>query len=196
MICNPCWELCWETKKPLWFTNHKSLILLARPAGIEPTTKNLEGSCSIQLSYGRTGAGAKRQPCGAQYSDSAPCRQALRRMGQMPPPKTAHRSRSQGSSWANFTTVPTSPAHQFPFINGTFTEVRYRTVPKPAVSHHHASHHTTSANAQTNSLAHRQTRWQTVCAQAPRKNSLTHHPAHLLGAYGESSAADMWAALR
>jgi hypothetical protein len=26
---------------------------MARPAGIEPTTHCLEGSCSIQLSYGR-----------------------------------------------------------------------------------------------------------------------------------------------
>lgn len=30
------------------------IYLLARPRGIEPLTKNLEGSCSIQLSYGRT----------------------------------------------------------------------------------------------------------------------------------------------
>ena len=37
----------------------KSLILLARPRGIEPLTKNLEGSCSIQLSYGRIGHGAE-----------------------------------------------------------------------------------------------------------------------------------------
>ena len=37
----------------------KDLILLARPAGIEPTTKNLEGSCSIQLSYGRIRHGAE-----------------------------------------------------------------------------------------------------------------------------------------
>ena len=62
-------------------TNYrKGLILLARPAGIEPTTKNLEGSCSIQLSYGRTRQGRRALPCGAQYSDSDPCRQALPHM--------------------------------------------------------------------------------------------------------------------
>jgi hypothetical protein len=27
--------------------------LMARPAGIEPATRSLEGCCSIQLSYGR-----------------------------------------------------------------------------------------------------------------------------------------------
>ena len=37
------------------------IYLLARPRGIEPLTKNLEGSCSIQLSYGRTCQGA--EPC-------------------------------------------------------------------------------------------------------------------------------------
>ena len=53
------------------------IYLLARPRGIEPLTKNLEGSCSIQLSYGRTWQGRNAQPCGGQYSDSAPLRQAF-----------------------------------------------------------------------------------------------------------------------
>ena len=35
------------------------IFLLARPRGIEPLTKNLEGSCSIQLSYGRPWQGAE-----------------------------------------------------------------------------------------------------------------------------------------
>ena len=56
------------------------MILLARPRGIEPLTKNLEGSCSIQLSYGRTWQGRSAQPCGGQYSDSAPLRQAFPRI--------------------------------------------------------------------------------------------------------------------
>lgn len=30
---------------------------MARPRGVEPLTYCLEGSCSIQLSYGRAGAG-------------------------------------------------------------------------------------------------------------------------------------------
>ena len=33
-------------------TRAKSLNLLATPAGLEPATYCLEGSCSIQLSYG------------------------------------------------------------------------------------------------------------------------------------------------
>src|SRR6185312_2774371 len=32
---------------------HEHLQELARPAGFEPATSSLEGSCSIQLSYGR-----------------------------------------------------------------------------------------------------------------------------------------------
>src|SRR5215207_10932944 len=41
---------------------HKALKLLATPAGLEPATYCLEGSCSIQLSYGAVGGqhGAKR----------------------------------------------------------------------------------------------------------------------------------------
>ena len=31
------------------------VFTMARPGGIEPPTKSLEGSCSIQLSYERTG---------------------------------------------------------------------------------------------------------------------------------------------
>ena len=62
------------------------IYLLARPRGIEPLTKNLEGSCSIQLSYGRTWQGRSAQPCGGQYSDSAPLRQAFPRiLAYMPP---------------------------------------------------------------------------------------------------------------
>lgn len=56
------------------------IYLLARPRGIEPLTKNLEGSCSIQLSYGRTWQGRRALPCGGQYSDSAPLRQAFPRI--------------------------------------------------------------------------------------------------------------------
>ena len=59
MLHLACWEWCWEIKKPSQPLRCKSLILLARPAGIEPTTKNLEGSCSIQLSYGRIWHGAE-----------------------------------------------------------------------------------------------------------------------------------------
>ena len=33
---------------------------LARPVGFEPTTSSLEGSCSIQLSYGRVGDRSNR----------------------------------------------------------------------------------------------------------------------------------------
>ncbi|SCM74159.1 hypothetical protein KL86DES1_21768 [uncultured Desulfovibrio sp.] len=40
-------------KKGLQLYYCKPLILLARPRGIEPLTKSLEGSCSVQLSYGR-----------------------------------------------------------------------------------------------------------------------------------------------
>jgi hypothetical protein len=42
---------------------------MARPAGIEPTTHCLEGSCSIQLSYGRAGNREfimKNEECGAK----------------------------------------------------------------------------------------------------------------------------------
>ena len=49
----------WGRLKKVYGVSRKPLILLARPRGIEPLTKNLEGSCSIQLSYGRTGTGAK-----------------------------------------------------------------------------------------------------------------------------------------
>ena len=34
----------------------KPIAKLARPAGFEPATSSLEGSCSIQLSYGRARA--------------------------------------------------------------------------------------------------------------------------------------------
>src|SRR5690606_38605438 len=34
---------------------HSGALILARPAGLEPATPSLEGSCSIQLSYGRVG---------------------------------------------------------------------------------------------------------------------------------------------
>ena len=33
--------------------SHRKTKILARPTGIEPVTPDLEGRCSIQLSYGR-----------------------------------------------------------------------------------------------------------------------------------------------
>src|SRR3970040_2247509 len=36
---------CWTRRESEW---------VARPAGLEPAAPSLEGSCSIQLSYGRT----------------------------------------------------------------------------------------------------------------------------------------------
>ena len=39
----------------------KCLKKLARPEGIEPSTKSLEGSCSIRLSYGRVFASGNLQ---------------------------------------------------------------------------------------------------------------------------------------
>ena len=38
---------CWEKKKAYKKYFRKPLILLVRPAGIEPATKSLEGHCSI-----------------------------------------------------------------------------------------------------------------------------------------------------
>ena len=40
---------------------HNSLILLARPAGLEPATHGLEGRCSIQLSHERMIGNVKKQ---------------------------------------------------------------------------------------------------------------------------------------
>lgn len=42
-----------KKKRPLQSVCCKGLKYLARPEGIEPSTKSLEGSCSIRLSYGR-----------------------------------------------------------------------------------------------------------------------------------------------
>ena len=42
---------------PAWPTRSE----LARPAGLEPAATGLEGRCSIQLSYGRTGQEDRRQ---------------------------------------------------------------------------------------------------------------------------------------
>lgn len=52
-ILSPCSEWCSEKQKPLQCNYCKGLNLLARPEGIEPPTKSLEGSHSIRLSYGR-----------------------------------------------------------------------------------------------------------------------------------------------
>ena len=41
---------------------------LARPAGLEPATTSLEGSCSIQLSYGRAPLGFSADCAGAEPS--------------------------------------------------------------------------------------------------------------------------------
>ena len=155
MICNPCWEPCWELKKSLWFINHKDLILLARPRGIEPLTKNLEGSCSIQLSYGRTGTGA--EPCRVAHNiEIAP--HAVKLCGAwasriMLRQKTATKLQSQGSSWANFTArLPAhlhNPYSQRLNLSIPFTEPRHSTAPKPAAN--------TAAKATAQSLlAHRQ----------------------------------------
>ena len=123
-------------------TNYrKGLILLARPAGIEPTTKNLEGSCSIQLSYGRTGTGA--EPCRVAHNiEIAPhavklCGAWARRR-MMPPQKTSIKLPSQGSSWANFTALD-SPAPTISVHYGPFTEPWHSTAPKRAANRH-ASH--------------------------------------------------------
>ena len=42
----------WTGRSPSEFREAK-IWMLARPVGFEPTTSSLEGSCSIQLSYGR-----------------------------------------------------------------------------------------------------------------------------------------------
>lgn len=42
-----------EKEKALAAWLLQGLKYLARPEGIEPSTKSLEGSCSIRLSYGR-----------------------------------------------------------------------------------------------------------------------------------------------
>lgn len=132
------------------------IFLLARPRGIEPLTKNLEGSCSIQLSYGRTGTGA--EPCRVAHNiEIAP--HAVKLCGVwgsrsiMPPQKSATKLQSQGSSWANFTAL--LPAHlhnpysQRPNLSIPFTEPRHSTAPKPAAN--------TAAKATAQSLlAHRQ----------------------------------------
>ena len=42
-----CFSVCFESCLGL------SRTFVARPAGVEPATRGLEGRCSIQLSYGR-----------------------------------------------------------------------------------------------------------------------------------------------
>ncbi len=147
--------LVWGEEKRAYGRNRKPLILLARPAGIEPTTKNLEGSCSIQLSYGRTGTGAEPSRV-AHNIEIAP--HAVKLCGAwasriMLRQKTATKLQSQGSSWANFTAL--LPAHlhnpysQRPNLSIPFTEPRHSTTPKPAATHSRESHRTIS-------VAHRQ----------------------------------------
>lgn len=46
-------------------------FLVARPKGVEPLTKSLEGSCSILLSYGRTGDNAVQLPADSRVSGLA-----------------------------------------------------------------------------------------------------------------------------
>ena len=128
---------------------------MARPRGIEPLTKNLEGSCSIQLSYGRTGTGAEPSRV-AHNIEIAP--HAVKLCGAwasriMLRQKTATKLQSQGCSWANFTArLPAhlhNPYSQRLNLSIPFTEPRHSTAPKPAAN--------TAAKATAQSLlAHRQ----------------------------------------
>ena len=44
----------WAAARVAVKTTDRMARTMARPAGLEPATPSLEGSCSIQLSYGRT----------------------------------------------------------------------------------------------------------------------------------------------
>ena len=143
---------------------------MARPAGIEPTTKNLEGSCSIQLSYGRTRQGAEPSRV-AHNIEIAP--HAVKLCGAwasriMLRQKTATKLQSQGCSWANFTArLPAhlhNPYSQRLNLSIPFTEPRHSTAPKPAANtaakppHNLCWHTGKLVSAQACLLAHRLTR--------------------------------------
>ena len=154
-------------KKGLTANHCKSLILLARPRGIEPLTKNLEGSCSIQLSYGRTGTGA--EPCRVAHNiEIAP--HAVKLCGAwasriMLRQKTATKLQSQGSSWANFTAL--LPAHlhnpysQRPNLSIPFTEPRHSTAPKASSYTQPRKPPHNLCGTPASLLAHRHACWRT-----------------------------------
>ena len=53
--CAACGASCGEEKGlSASFPENPLSFFLARPRGIEPLTKSLEGSCSVHLSYGRS----------------------------------------------------------------------------------------------------------------------------------------------
>ena len=84
------------------------IFLLARPRGIEPLTKNLEGSCSIQLSYGRIWHGAEPSRV-AHNIEIAPHAVKLCRAWPCPPQKS-HRNSTKGSAAGRSSAADIPPA--------------------------------------------------------------------------------------